>query len=102
MVDPWATMHGIDPEYITCWEYDLPDPDKAKRAGQEATALERLTVAITTMRAAGVVVTQATVDALAQSFGVTTPVALDHEAPEPVDTTPAETDAAPAEPTAPA
>ncbi len=86
MIVPWAAMHGVDPEYITCWEYDLPDPDKAKRATQESTAIDQLGLAIQTMRSAGIEVTQDVVDALCKVFGVTTPIVL---GPEPAPPAPA-------------
>ncbi len=76
MIVPWAVMHGEDPELITCWEYDLPDPDKAKRAEQEATAIDRLSAAFKAMKETGLDVTQETIDALTRVLGVSVPCTL--------------------------
>lgn len=76
MVEPWALLHGENPELIECWRYDLPDPDKAKRAEQEATAIERLGAALKILRDSQMQVDQTTVDALAEALGVTVPTIL--------------------------
>lgn len=76
LVIPWALMHGEDPDLITCLEYELPDPDKARRSEQEATAIDRFGAALKVLREAQMQVDQNTVDALAHTLGVTIPATL--------------------------
>jgi hypothetical protein len=76
MIIPWAAMHGEDPELITCLEYAVPDPDKARRSEQEAAAIERLGAAAKILRETQVTVDQPVIDALCAVLGVTVPVVL--------------------------
>jgi hypothetical protein len=76
MIVPWAAMHGERLDLITCLEYEVPDPDKARRSEQEATAIDRLGAALKILRDSQLVVDQLVVDALTAALGVSVPIAL--------------------------
>jgi hypothetical protein len=75
VIQPWLRAHGA-PNAEVYLEYQLPDPDAAARAEQEATAVDRLKVAVESLKSIGCVTDQAVIDALVEAFGVTVPVVL--------------------------
>ncbi len=65
-----------DSRYAPSLEYLIPDPDAAQKSEQNANAMARLLATITSMRGLALVVDQATINQLAQSFGVENPPKL--------------------------
>lgn len=76
LIEPWCVMHGVSLADAPKLIYALPDIDADKRAEQEAAAIDRLGLSVAAMKGAGLQVTQATIDALAQTLGVSVPTQL--------------------------
>jgi hypothetical protein len=77
---PWASLHGLPEKDIPCAEYAMPDADGERKAGQESAAVTRLRTAVEDMKAAGLEVTQETVNVLCKVLNVSVTCTL---APEP-------------------
>ena len=70
LYQPWTAVNYGDSTYAPRHEYQVPDPDRAKRDAQNADADDRLMAAIRNRRDLGLVVDQETINELAQRFGV--------------------------------
>jgi hypothetical protein len=70
LYQPWAAINFGDSRLAPRFEYQLPDPDASKRSADRAAVRDALNKTITDMRAAGLVVDQATVDKMALEYGV--------------------------------
>lgn len=67
---PWAAVNLGDSRYAPRFEYLIPDPDEDAKSTEYAARVGRLLDAVERMRAAGMVVEQSDIDALAAALKV--------------------------------
>lgn len=70
LYQPWTAINFGDSRLAPVFEYQLPDPDADRKSADRAAARKRLNDTIVEMKAAGLVVTQDTVNKMALEYGV--------------------------------
>ena len=70
MLWPWGVLHGVPRADLPALTYAMPDADGERRAVQESDAIDRLAKAISSLKSAGLEVSQDIVNDLADVLGV--------------------------------
>jgi hypothetical protein len=70
LYEPWAAINEGSSRYAPSLKYQMPDPDLDAKRAERAACRARLNATVSEMRAAGLVVTQADVNAMAIEFSV--------------------------------
>jgi hypothetical protein len=76
LIEPWCRAHGVAIADAPALVYEMPDTDGDARAAQEATAIERLGLAIQALKGAQLAVGQDVIDALSKVLSVSVPCVL--------------------------